>query len=198
MARLFPFTRRRWTRPEDYGQVLPTHRWQGLTIRRRVLNWLTAWKPWGVLALILGGWYWLDPALVEPPAFLSGEPEHVSGTFTRCGPGRGAFCVIDGDTFKLGNRSVRLIGIDAPETHPSRCPAETVQGEAATALLQRLLNQAPFTMRGRIDGGRDLYGRDLRAVTRVLNDGSVQSIADEMLASGTVRGYLGGLRESWC
>ena len=55
--------------------------------------------------------------LVEPPGFLSGEPERVAAQFTRCGPGRVHACVVDGDTFKLGKRRVRIIGIDAPETH---------------------------------------------------------------------------------
>ena len=69
-------------------------------------------------------WPTLDPALVEPPALLSSDPESVHGTFNRCGLGRGVNCVIDGDTFKLGTRKVRIIGIDAPETHPANCEAE--------------------------------------------------------------------------
>ena len=66
----------------------------------------------------------MDPALVEPPAFLSTEPERISERFTRCGPGRGHACVVDGDTIKLGERKVRIIGIDAPEVHGA-CPEET-------------------------------------------------------------------------
>ena len=53
-------------------------------------------------------------------------------------------------------------------------------------------------MTGRIDGTQDRYGRDLRALNRILPDGSTQSIAADMLASGTVRRYLGGLRGGWC
>ena len=53
-------------------------------------------------------------------------------------------------------------------------------------------------MIGRIGGARDYYGRDLRALSRTLPDGSVQSIAEDMLASGQVRRYLGGLRGGWC
>ena len=70
--------------------------------------------------------------------------------------------------------------------------------EAATAGLQRLLNQGPFEMVGRIDGMTDRYGRDLRAVRRTLPDGTVQSIAGEMRSSGLARRYLGGLRGGWC
>ena len=150
------------------------------------------------LAIALLIWPTVDPALVEPPAFLSTDPEEVNDSFTRCGPGRGENCVIDGDTFKLGTRKVRIIGIDAPETHPSNCAEEAELGEAATVELERLLNEAPFTMTGRIDGTQDRYGRDLRALSRILPDGSTQSIAADMLASGTVRRYLGGLRGGWC
>ena len=53
-------------------------------------------------------------------------------------------------------------------------------------------------MVGRIDGGYDQYGRDLRSLSRPKSDGSTQSIADAMLATGTVRRYLGGLRGDWC
>jgi endonuclease YncB( thermonuclease family) len=85
---------------------------------------LSAARPFLLLAILLAAWVVMDPALVEPPTLLAGDPEHVSETFTRCGPGRGHACVIDGDTFKLGERKVRIIGIDAPETHPPRCAEE--------------------------------------------------------------------------
>jgi len=106
--------------------------------------------------------------------------------------------VVDGDTFKLGERTVRVLGIDAPEIHPSLCPAEAQLGEQATATLQRLLNQGPFIMTGRVNDLHDKYGRDLRALTRKRPDGSTQSIAEDLLASDTVRRYLGGLRGGWC
>lgn len=165
---------------------------------RRRYRWFAAVRPWLFTALLLMLWPALDPALVEPPALLSGDPESVSGMFTRCGPGRGINCVTDGDTFKIGERRIRIIGIDAPETHPALCEAEAIAGDAATAELVRLLNQSPFTMTGRIDGAQDRYGRDLRALSRVLPDGSVQSIAADLIASGKVRRYLGGLRGGWC
>lgn len=195
MGRVIPFRRRR---KGDFGRVLPTRQWRGTRRRGRLGRWLVALRPFLLLAILLIVWAGYDPALVEPPGFLSGPPERVAGSFTRCGPGRGTFCVIDGDTFKLGERKVRLIGIDAPETHPARCPAEALAGEAATAELQRLLNQGPFIMTGRIDDAKDRYGRDLRSVTRRLSEGSVQSVGADMLASDTVRRYAGGLRGGWC
>ncbi len=154
-------------------------------------------RPFVLAAILAGLWPTLDPALVEPPAFLSAAPERVSARFTRCGPGRGNACVVDGDTFKLGKRKIRIVGIDAPETHPANCPEEARLGEAATAELMRLLNQGSFTMTGRIDDMTDRYGRELRVVTRVRPDGSSQSIAEDMRSSGLAHRYL-GRKSSWC
>ena len=105
--------------------------------------------------------------------------------------------MIDGDTFKLGKRKIRIVGIDAPETHPANCPEEAKAGEAATAELMRLLNQGPFTMTGRIDDMTDRYGRELRVVTRKKPDGSSQSIAEDMRSSGLAHRYVGH-KTSWC
>ena len=152
-----------------------------------------------ILAAILGiVWAGADPMLVEPPAFLSGEPERVAAQFTRCGPGRGQACVVDGDTFKLGKRRVRVIGIDAPETHHAACPEEARLGEQATARLQALLNQGPFEMVAPVYRQQDRYGRDLRTIRRTLPDGRTQSIAEEMRESGLAHRYMGGFKPGWC
>ena len=190
MGKITPFRRR-----TSSGPVLPQHRWLGVSRRKRV--WF-ALRPWLLLTGLLLLWAYLDPALVEPPAFLSAKPEKVQGNFTRCGLGRGSFCVIDGDTIKLGERKVRIVGIDTPETHPAGCPEEARLGEAATNDLLRLVNQGPFQMVGRLGDPKDRYGRDLRSLSRTRRDGSVQSIAEEMLASDHARRYLGGLRGGWC
>jgi micrococcal nuclease len=145
----------------------------------------------GVLGML---WAGSDPALVEAPAFLSSAPERVDAAFTRCGRGRGHACVVDGDTFKLGQRKIRIVGIDAVH---GQCAAETALAERSTAKLQSLLNQGPFRMTGRIDDMRDRYGRDLRRIERIRADGSVQSIAEDMRASGLARRYL-GFKQGWC
>lgn len=136
--------------------------------------------------------------LFDPPPFLSSEPERVTHSFSRCGPGRSYACVVDGDTFKLGQRRIRIIGIDAPETHRSKCAEEARLGERATARLRELLNQGPFEMVAPVYGKQDRYGRDLRAARRTRPDGSTQSIADEMRESGLAHRYLGGLKPGWC
>ena len=73
---------------------------------RDTIGWLVVLRPFilfGVMASIFMAPV-ADPALVEPPSFLSTDPETVDEHFTRCGLGRGHACVIDGDTFKLGDR----------------------------------------------------------------------------------------------
>jgi micrococcal nuclease len=201
MGDIIPFRRRKGRPPRLPGNRLAWRSHAGnrsATGKSSLRRWLSALRPWLFLTIALLIWPTMDPALVEAPAFLSSDPEAVQGSFSRCGIGRSLNCVVDGDTFKLGTRKVRIVGIDAPETHQSQCEAEAQLGEAATAELQRLLNQGAFTMTGRIDGMQDRYGRDLRALSRVRADGTSQSIAADMIASGTVRRYLGGLRGGWC
>lgn len=205
MGKLLKFRRRKrpgWTRAGAYGGGGSPRFWpeDRVTVRgtaRETIRWLGRLRPFILGAILLSIWPALDPALVEPPAFLATEPERIDAHFTRCGPGRGLACVIDGDTFKIGQRKIRIVGIDAPEVD-ARCPAEASAAEAATAELQRLLNQGPFVMSGRIDEPTDRYGRDLRTLRRTLPDGSTQSIAAAMRASGHARRYLGGLRGGWC
>ena len=183
----------------DYGRVLPTHHWQGSSVRQRLWRAARAWRPWALLAVLLGLWLWLDGALVEPPGLLAGTPERVQAPFHVCGRGRGPNCVVDGDTFRIGQRRIRLIGIDAPESHDPGCPQEAALAEQATLELQRLLNAGPFTLQGRRDGVRDQYGRELMVVTRTRPDGTPENVADQMIASGLAHRYIGfDGRGGWC
>ena len=154
-------------------------------------------RPFALAGILGALWVGYDPAVIEPPSFLSSDPERVTEHFTRCGIGRGHACVIDGDTLKIGQRRIRIIGIDAPETHPARCPKEARLGEAATAKLQELLNQGAFEMVAPIYGSRDKYGRDLRTVQRRLPEGRLQSVAEDMRTSGLARRYT-GFKTAWC
>ena len=161
MGRLSPFRRsgrrRNWSRAGAYGAVGAGRSASPRGLGRGLLRWLVNLRPFFLGGVLLSIWPAVDPALIEPPGFLSTEPERVAEPFSRCGPGRAHACVIDGDTIKIGPRKIRIIGIDAPETHPARCPEEARAGEAATAELQRLLNQGPYTMTGRIGDGHDRY-----------------------------------------
>lgn len=169
--------------------------------RRRDQSWTQAFRetrPWLLLIALLtllaiyntAGFYRL-------PGFLESEPEVVSGQFTRCGSGRGVFCVIDGDTIKLEDRKVRVVGIDTPEVD-SHCAGEAALAEAATARMQQWVNAGAFEMVGRVDEPTDRYGRDLRSLRRQKPDGAYEDVADVMRAEGLARSYSGGFRDGWC
>jgi endonuclease YncB( thermonuclease family) len=206
VGKILPFRRRRrWTRSRDYGAPPPKTRFwpedDKITlwgVGRETAEWLGNLRPFILGGILISIWPAADPALMEPPSFLSSDAERVNEQFTRCGLGRGHACVIDGDTFKLGERKVRIVGIDAPETHPARCAEEARLGEAATVELQRLLNQGAFEMTGRSFNDKDRYGRDLRVIRRIKSDGTEQSIAEDMRESGLARRYLGGFKGGWC
>lgn len=206
MGDVVPFRdKRKWTRPEDYGhfpdeppgggaprQTPPPRR------KRPGLGGFGALGFWGLVVSGLSLWVAADPVLLEPPAWLATTPERVDARFTICGQQAARHCVIDGDTLRIGQRTIRVIGIDAPETHPARCPAEAKLGAEAAVQLQGLLNAGAFTMVARIDQPTDRYGRELRALSRPGTGGKVQSIAAAMIASGKARRYAGDFRKGWC
>jgi endonuclease YncB( thermonuclease family) len=161
---------------------------------RLALPWYPPDADFGALALLI--WPTLDPALIEAPAFLSSEPETVDERFGRSGVDRSHACVVDGDTFRLGKRRIRIVGIDAPEVE-GQCRSERNLAAAETVKLQALLNDGPFVMTGRLDDMKDRYGRDLRVITRHLPDETARSIAADMRQAGLARRYV-GRKLSWC
>jgi hypothetical protein len=98
--------------------------------------------------------------------------------------------VIDGDTFVMGGQKIRIIGIDAPETHPPRCADEARLGAVATQKLRELLGSGTVTLSG---DDRDRYGRELRNVQVRGRD-----VAEMMIGAGLARRYAGGPRQGWC
>ena len=145
---------------------------------------------WFAPLLLLGGAL-LDPSLIEPIGPLAAT-ERVSGTFTPCGPGRGSACVIDGDTFKLGDRKIRITGIDAPELAAPRCPAEAALARRAADRLLVLLNQGPFDMVAHRLQRKDRNGRDLMVIRR-----GGASIGGQLRNEGLAHRYIGSKR-GWC
>jgi micrococcal nuclease len=164
-------------------------------------SWRDAWfetRPFLLLIALLTVFIIAaTPGAYELPAFLQSKPEQISGNFTRCGMGRGYYCVIDGDTFRIGERSVRVVGIDTAEVD-ARCPAEAEQAERSTSALQSWLNRGPFQMTARVDQPGDQYGRELRILKRVAPDKNIDRLADWMQTNGGARDYLGGWRGGWC
>lgn len=137
----------------------------------------------GLLAL---GWW-----LAEPPPPAVG-PERVAERFTRCGAaGSGFACVVDGNSFRLGERRIRIRGIDAPERE-GQCPAESELAAQAADRLVELLNRGPFVMTAERGDERDRYGRQLRVLTRGRN-----SIGDAMVEADVAHDYAGA-KTGWC
>jgi micrococcal nuclease len=199
MGDLLPFRKRRktWTRPEDYGRVLPTRTWRGEPRRKSWAQAFRETRPWLLLIALCTLWVVYDDAgAFDPPGFLEGEPVRVDGAWTRCGPGRATLCVVDGDTLKLGERKVRLVGMDAPET-AARCSAEAVGAQAATRALLDWTNAGPFELVARLDGPTDKYGRELMTARRTV-DGRTETAAEALRAAGVARRYAGEARRSWC
>ncbi|MDQ3078829.1 MAG: thermonuclease family protein [Pseudomonadota bacterium] len=134
----------------------------------------------------------LDPAIVPPMGPTAGRPERIEARFTRCGRGRSMACVVDGDTFRLGQRRVRLVGIDAPELKGAKCAAERALGERAADRLLFLVNQGGFELVGHRFHDRDSHGRDLRVARR---DGV--SLGDQLVDEGLAEHYVGA-KQDWC
>jgi micrococcal nuclease len=86
------------------------------------------------------------------------------------GPGQGSVVrVVDGDTIHVrlstGEETVRLIGIDTPETHKPGTPVECFGVEAARS-MQRLVPEGTAVRLQRDAEARDRYGRLLAYVYR--------------------------------
>ncbi len=141
--------------------------WAGLLLGLLVYHGLGFWSQSGPL-----------PAQPSVPRLLATQAADIR--------------VIDGDTFDYRGDRIRVVGIDAPETHPPRCAREAELGERATARLRELLAAGPFEL-GSIDRDEDRYGRKLRTVTRGGRD-----LGRQLVAEGLARAYSGGRRSGWC
>jgi micrococcal nuclease len=98
--------------------------------------------------------------------------------------------VIDGDTIVHAGKTIRIMGLDAPEVH-HRCPAEKALAERARLRLAELLTDG-FTVQ---EHGRDRYGRVLAEVF----DARGMNVASVLIQEGLARRYNGrGPRELWC
>ena len=100
--------------------------------------------------------------------------------------------IVDGDTFRYRGVRIRIADIDAPETHPPRCPRERALGAAATRRMAEMLS-APFELVPAADGrDEDRFGRKLR---RVVRDG--RSLGEQLVAEGLAHRW-GGRKLPWC
>ena len=100
---------------------------------------------WLLLALLAGLALWLEHEPTEEIRAAGGEPVNV----------------IDGDSFRLGGREIRLAGIDAPEYRQTCLDAAGAAwpcGKEARAALELLLKGGDLACTTRAE---DRYGRAL-------------------------------------
>ncbi len=145
-----------------------------------------------LILLLLAVGALLDPAILAPFGATATRPERIAASFTRCGRGSSLACVVDGDTIRLGQRRVRLIGIDTPALRGAHCPAEQALAERAADRLLTLVNAGPFDLIGHRFQDRDVHGRDLRLLVR---DG--RSLGAVLVREKLARRTFGSNR-LWC
>jgi micrococcal nuclease len=163
-------------------------------------------RLYGIAALIVfmalaAAWPQVAPALTSLPGASSLIGPATGGThsdgiqktaarkFPICGTGKRSNCVVDGDTFWVDGKKIRIADINAPEVSSPKCGAEKARGDKATRRLQSLLNEGRFEMRG---SGNDKYGRSLRTLHR---DG--RSLGGALVDEGLAHEW-NGHKESWC
>ena len=157
-----------------------------------------------ILGAILGGalvlWPTPDPSKIDPIALFTASDAKAESPNTRAGGERFSFChtgggfncVVDGDTIWMDGVKIRVADIDAPETHPPRCPLEADLGNRATRRLLELVNEGPFEASPIGERDQDRYGRQLRVLIR-----NGQSLGDILVSEGLARTW-DGARHPWC
>lgn len=121
--------------------------------------------------LMLGAWAWLQWRERNPPL---PEPKAIETGVVRVG---------DGDTFRMGERTIRLAGIDAPELRQTCANAEGAEwpcGREAKDALARLLAANGLTCEQR---ATDRYRRALSVCRTEAGD-----VGEAMIRAGLALG----------
>ena len=99
---------------------------------------------------------------------------------------------IDGDTVRVGDEKVRLLGYDTPEIFHAECEAEARLGLLAKRRLEHLISHN-VDVRLEYSGRRGKYGRLL---AKLLIGGT--DVSTILVREWYARRYSGGRRRSWC
>ena len=183
MGRVVPFEspRQRRARPVEYRtpRLFPSRRTRTLFIRCAFFAVLLATLP-----------YFLDRENSAPPPQVSVPAAHRE-TYPHDFTPRDRISVYDGDTIRLGDERIRIVGLDTPELgHRAECESEALAAEQARQALIGEIARGNVALHRQ---GTDRYGRTL---ARVTVDG--RDVAATLIANGHARPYAGGRRESWC
>jgi micrococcal nuclease len=130
--------------------------------------------------------------LVAAAAFLTdGLPSAPSAAPSIAPSLHDVISIHDGDTIRLGDERIRIVGLDTPELgHRAQCQEEAVAAEQAKQALIAEIARGNVALERQ---GTDRYGRTL---ARVTVDG--RDVADTLIAQGLARPYAGGRRDGWC
>ena len=163
-----------------------------------LFNWWLVWRVPALALVVMLAWWFIIKPIAQEQGWVA-----VTHGFAVCGEGpREVGCVIDGDTVFISDgtaqRRIRLTGFDAPELDGA-CEIENRLAIAARTKLHEWLTEGPFEWNGDDNPPRDQYGRELRAARRLGSDGSEETLADVMIASGLAaeRGW-GEPPPDWC
>jgi len=151
-----------------------------------------------VIVLLALAWQaWNSPQLRQNLGIPMPPGQRVAASFPLCdAPGYAPNCVVDGDTFRIGKRRIRIEGIDTAERE-GKCAAETALARSSTLALEEWLQRGPFEMLREDEAPRDQYGRELQTVWRTGENGARSDLARFMMREGDARAYE-GRKQSWC
>lgn len=173
----------------------PRFRRRGNRRKGRVPSWVLNGAV--VLVLIVAWQAWNSPELRQRAGFPMPPGERVAASFVLCdAPGYAVNCVVDGDTLRMGQRRIRIEGIDTAEREGA-CEAETALARESTLALEAWLARGPFEMLRANEAPRDQYGRELQTIWRTGETGARDDLADFMIREGGAHAYR-GRRLSWC
>lgn len=115
-------------------------------------------------------------------------PVETTGRWYLCAS-RTDHCVIDGATFMLEGRKIRLAGIEVPRMADAACEAERKRGGAAMERLRALLSQGRITLTSAL--GTDANGARLHTVAS-----NGHSVERQLVEEGLAR--TPGSSTRWC
>lgn len=102
---------------------------------------------------------------------------------------------IDGDTIRQGDQTIRIMGLDTPETYAPKCESERQLGYRAAGRLQHLLNARKVTI---YREGFDKYGRIVARVFVGQDEVSSILIAEGLARPYTCVNFRCPARKPWC